>query len=406
MLHTPDILRDILRQSLPRRHTSAAQRVMPSAIRPLAPIICIASLVLSLWGTLAAARGQWTEQQASAWYRMQPWPVGANYIPANAINQLEMWQAESFDPNRIDLELGWAQSLGMNTMRIFLHDLLWQQDPQGFTRRIDRVLDIARHHHIRVLLVLFDSCWDPDPHLGKQRAPVPGVHNSGWVQSPSAKALEDNSQYGRLETYVKGIVAAFANDDRVIGWDLWNEPPNSDDGGGNYAAHEAPHKAVLVRALLPQVFSWARASEPSQPLTSGLFDGDWSSRALRDTERIQIEESDILSFHSYDRPELFGRKIRALGHYNRPIICTEYMARTVGSTFFNTLPIAMKERVGAINWGLVAGKTQTYYPWDSWQRPYEGEPALWFHDVLRTDGTAYDPKETALIRQMTRSGSL
>ena len=158
------------------------------------------------------------------------WLVGSNYIPANAINELEMWQAETFDPTTIDKELGWAEGLGMTTMRVFLHDLPWQQDARGYQARINQFLDIAAKHKIKPLLVLFDSCWDPNPHLGKQHDPKPGVHNSGWLQAPGAKALQDSKEYPRLKTYVTGVVGAFGKDSRVLGWDVWNEPDNMGSG--------------------------------------------------------------------------------------------------------------------------------------------------------------------------------
>src|SRR5579871_5617833 len=185
---------------------------------------------------------RWTEQRANDWYAKQPWMVGSNFIPKNAINELEMWQQATFDPGEIDKELGWAEAMGMNTMRVFLHDLLWQQDPAGFRNRIDRFLTIAARHHIRPLFVLFDSCWDPLPQLGPQRPPIPGVHNSGWVQSPGAAALVDPSTYPQLEAYVKGIVGAFAKDPRVLAWDVWNEPDNH--GPPEYATGEAPDKVA------------------------------------------------------------------------------------------------------------------------------------------------------------------
>jgi hypothetical protein len=341
---------------------------------------------------------RWTEQAAKGWYAKQPWLVGSNYIPATAINELEMWQADSFDPKRIDTELGWAESIGFNTMRVFLHDLLWQQDAKGFQKRIDTFLNICAKHHIKPLLVLFDSVWDPDPQLGKQRAPTPGVHNSGWLQSPGAKALEDRSQYPRLEAYVEGVVGAFANDKRILGWDIWNEPDNTN--AGSYK--DPANKAELVTALLPQAFAWAREAHASQPLTSGVWkDNDWSSpEKMNPTEKVQIEQSDVISFHSYDKPDGFERRLKYLLAYHRPIICTEYMARGNGSTFEGSLPIAKKYHVGAINWGLVAGKTQTYLPWDSWKQPYtDREPAVWFHEVFRTDGKPYKQEEIDFIKQ-------
>jgi hypothetical protein len=358
---------------------------------------------LSLFGPAQAqprqAPERWTEKRADDWYARQPWLVGSNYIPATAINELEMWQAESFDPQRIDLELGWAEAIGLNTMRVFLHDLPWQQDPAGFQKRINDFLAIADKHHIRILFVLFDSVWDPNPHLGKQPDPRPGVHNSGWVQSPGGKALQDPAQTPRLEAYVKGVVGAFANDKRIVGWDVWNEPSNVNTG--NY--DELPGKKDRVRDLLPQVFAWAREAGASQPLTSGVWDGDWSSPDKLDPiERIQIEQSDIISFHNYGPPAEFEKIVRELKAYHRPLLCTEYMARPNGSTFQSILPIAKKNRVAAINWGLVAGKTQTYLPWDSWKHPYiDRQPDVWFHEVFRTDGAPYRREETDFIRQIT-----
>jgi len=365
-------------------------------------LIARTAVLACLAAGLAAAQGTpWPEQKARNWYARQPWLVGANYIPANAINELEMWQAATFDPNEIDKELGWAEGIGMHTMRVFLHDLLWAQDSAGFKQRIDQFLRIAAKHKIRPVLVLFDSCWDPNPKLGKQPAPRPGIHNSGWVQSPGAKALADPAQYPRLEAYVKGVIAAFANDDRVLAWDIWNEPDNTNDS--SYGKLEPPNKIQLVLKLLPKAYAWAREARPSQPLTSGVWQGDWSSpEKLSPIEKIQIFSSDVVSFHNYNEPADFEKHVQWLDQYHRPILCTEYMARGNGSTFQGILPVAKKFRVAAINWGLVAGKTQTNLPWDSWQKPYtDRQPAMWHHEIFRLDGTPYRADEVAFIREMT-----
>jgi hypothetical protein len=366
----------------------------------LASLIILCTLSLAAQAASTPHLARWSEKAANEWYAKQPWLVGSNYIPATAINELEMWQADSFDPQRIDMELGWAESIGLNTMRVFLHDLPWQQDPEAFRKRIDVFLTIAAKHHIRPLLVLFDSCWDSNPQLGKQRAPRPGVHNSGWVQSPGAKALQDESQYPRLEKYVEGVVGAFANDNRILAWDVWNEPDNSNGGSGGDMKPEL--KSGIILKLLPRAFEWARSMHPTQPLTSGVWKGEWSPpEKLGPVEKIQLELSDVISFHGYDKPDEFEKRVLWLQQYHRPILCTEYMARGNGSTFQGTLPIARKYRVAAINWGLVAGKTQTYYPWDSWQHPYvDREPAMWFHDIFRTTGSPYDEKEAIFIKQI------
>ena len=363
--------------------------------RQLALFILLASPVLAQ---------RWSDGQAQDWYRKQPWLVGANYIPSTAINELEMWQADTFDPQRIDKELGWAENIGLNTMRVFLHDLLWQQDAAGFKKRVNTFLDICAKHKIRPMLVLFDSCWDSEPKLGKQRAPRPGVHNSGWVQSPGIKALEDQSQYPRLQAYVTGVVSAFAKDKRVLAWDVWNEPDNRNDTS---YGQEPPNKGELVLALLPKVFRWARAGNNTQPLTSGVWKGNWSSPdKLSAMEKIQIDMSDVVSFHNYDQPSEFEKRIEWLQQYHRPILCTEYMARGNKSTFEGSLPIAKRFHVAAINWGLVAGKTQTWLPWDSWQKPYTSrEPAVWFHEIFRNDGSPYRPEEVQLIKDLTGPGA-
>jgi hypothetical protein len=368
------------------------------------------SVLLGLWlafnftnlaqASPANTTSRWTEAKANDWYAHQPWLVGSNYIPATAINELEMWQADTFDPKRIELELGWAESLGLNTMRVFLHDLLWQQDASGFQKRIDTFLTIAAKHHIRILFVLFDSCWDPYPHLGKQREPRPGVHNSGWVQSPGAAALKDPAQLPRLEAYVRGVVGALANDQRILGWDVWNEPGGTNEG--SYEKQELANKRDLVRAMLPKAFAWAREANPTQPLTSGLWAGDWASfEKLDPIQQIQLEQSDVLSFHNYSKPGDFLKHVEELQKYHRPILCTEYMARPQGSTFQGILPVAKKYKVAAINWGLVAGKTQTFFPWSSWEHPYiDRQPKEWFHEIFRTDGALYKPEEGEFIRKI------
>ncbi len=344
---------------------------------------------------------RWTEEKATAWYAAQAWPVGANFLPSTAINELEMWQADTFDTATIDRELGWAEGAGMNTMRVFLHNLLWEQDPKGFQKRIDTFLTIAARHHIKPIFVLFDSCWDPFPKLGPQHPPIPGVHNSGWVQAPGATVLMDSAQYPHLESYVKGVVGPFANDPRILAWDVWNEPDNTNDS--SYGKLEPKNKTEIVLKLLPQVFAWARSAHPSQPLTSGIWRGDWSSLdKMSPMARIQIEESDVISFHNYGWPEVFEERVKELQQFHRPLICTEYMARGAGSLFDTVLPIAKKYHVAAINWGLVAGKSQTYLPWDSWQRPYtQNPPTIWFHDVFYPDGKPYREREVQIIRSLT-----
>jgi hypothetical protein len=367
-------------------------------------IRCLIALTI-LCSTLMAQGSRWTPEQARAWYDRQPWLVGANFLPSTAGNQLEMFQAATWDPKTIDRELGWAASLGMNTMRVYLHDLLWQQDAIGFVKRLREFLGICQKHGIRPALVFFDSCWDPNPKPGPQRAPTPGVHNSVWVQSPGAAALASEASAGQLQEYVMGVVGQFRSDQRILAWDMWNEPDNGNDS--SYGKVEFKNKRERVARLLPQAFAWARAAKPSQPLTSGLWDGGpWSDGSkLTAIQKTQLNESDVISFHNYENAASFERRLAELKQYGRPLLCTEYMARGNGSTFEAILPVAKREKVAVINWGLVRGKSQTHLPWDSWEKPYVGrEPNPWHHDIFQPDGKAYRQTEVDFIRRMTGKG--
>jgi alpha-galactosidase len=344
-------------------------------------VLFAAALVRGGQDTTAASR-RWTPERARAWAGGRPWTLGCNYIPRTAINTLEMWQAATFDPLVIDQELGWAEDLGFNSVRVFLHYLLWEQDPGGFLERLERFLAAADKRHIGTMFVLFDDCWNPTFRLGPQPAPRPGVHNSGWVQCPGPDLLESPDRWGVLEAYTRGVVGFFREDRRVLAWDLYNEPGNSD-----YGTRSLP--------LLEKVFDWARSARPVQPLTAGVWDG---SKELAELNRFQAEHSDIISFHSYQGRADAEKRVASLRNYGRPLICTEYMARTAGSRFEDILPLFKAGDIGAMNWGFVSGKTQTIFPWGS--KEGSPEPAVWFHDVLRADGTPYLAAEADLIRKL------
>jgi hypothetical protein len=340
----------------------------------------------------------WTEAEANEWLAKQPWMVGANFIASYASNQMEMWQEETFDTVELDRELGWAQTLGLNTVRVFLHDLLWQKDASGLEHRMNQFLRIADKHKIRTIFVLFDSRWNPFPEAGLQRPPRAGVYNSSWAQSPGATALMDPRQTKRLLDYVQNVILNFSNDKRIVAWDLWNEPDNRNFG--EYAKIDPSNKIGLIEALLPQVFTFARAALPTQPLTSGLWSGtDWNDPAkLTAIQKIQLDNSDVLSFHNYDGPAEFEKRIQWLQGYHRPILCTEYLARSRGSTPQAILPVAKKYDVAAMAWGLVAGRSQSYLPPDSWDRPYKETPATWYQDLVRFNGKPYSQEEADFIR--------
>lgn len=324
----------------------------------------------------------WTAKQANDWYAHQPFLTGANFLPSTAINQLEMWQQSSFDTATINRELAWAESIGYNTLRVFLHNLVWQNDAQGFKQRIDIFLSIASRHHIKPLFVFFDDCWNESPVYGKQPEPLPGVHNSGWMQSPGKAIHNDSSQWKHLEAYVKDILSSFKNDDRILLWDLYNEPANS-----NYGLSSLP--------LLKNIFQWAWSVRPSQPLTAGVW-----FNAFPEINAFQLASSDVISFHNYGDTNSLKKTIDTLQKIGRPLICTEYMARKEKSLFVTHLPIFKSNKVAAINWGLVSGKSNTIFPWGS--KLGSPEPAVWFHDIFRKDGSPYNKGEVDFIKTINQ----
>ncbi len=310
-----------------------------------------------------------------------------------------MWQAESFDEATLMREVALAGSLGFTSMRVFLHDLAFAADSEGFLARLERFLEIAHAQRLGTLFVLFDGVWNPYPRAGSQPAPRPGVHNAGWLQSPGSDALADPGRHDALEGYIRAVLHRFRDDERVDGWDLFNEPDNPNPA---YRDVEVRDKEALALVLLEKSFDWARAVRPAQPLTAGLWRGEWDHPATwSPMNRACIEQSDVLSFHCYGPLDELERRVAALARLDRPILCTEFMARSLGSTFDPHLGWMKQHDIGAYAWGLVAGRTQTHYPWESWLRRTEGEPAPWFHDLFRADGGAYDPDEVAYIRSLT-----
>jgi hypothetical protein len=342
----------------------------------------VSLLILSVTITLGQGRPIWTSQKANEWYGRYSWQRGCNFIPHTAINQLEMWQAGTFDTAAIDHDLTLAQSVGFNSMRVFLHHVAWQEGPAGFKSRVSQYLSIAHRHKILTIFVFFDDCWNDDYHPGLQPAPRPGVHNSGWLRDPGSRIRTEPLLIDTLQRYVKDILSTFRHDKRILLWDLYNEPGNNHYGDSSLA-------------LLKEVFRWGREANPDQPLSAGVWNKD-----LACLNAYQLAQSDVITYHNYNPPAAHQEAIDSLRKFDRPLICTEYMARRNNSLFTNILPLLKREHVAAINWGLVMGKTNTIYAWDT-PMPDGKEPKLWFHDVFRVDGRPFSEEEVKTIKQLT-----
>ena len=344
---------------------------------------------------------RWTQDRAQAWSDKVGWLVGCNFAPSTAGNQLEMWQADTFDLATFERELSWAAGLGMNIIRLYLHDLVFAADGDAFLDRIDQVLGLADAVGIGVMPVLFDGVWHPEPALGRQPEPTPRLHNSIWLQSPGSAYLYEEERWDELRPYVDAVLGRFGNDPRVIVWDLFNEPDQLDRD--TIISGSRDRKAAAATALCDRVFDWAQEAAPSQPLTVGVWEwGDDNRVVPNDLNRLALERSDIVSFHCYDPAPKLEAVIDGLAEHGRPMLCTEWLARTAGSTV-DLLEVFASRDVGAINWGLVDGRTQTRFPWKSWTEPMDDDEP-WFHELLHVDGRPYDKDEVALFQRLAPGG--
>ncbi|MBK1879760.1 cellulase family glycosylhydrolase [Pelagicoccus mobilis] len=405
--------------------------------------ICVSLLALGTLATSGRANekystpvpGRWDADRVNAWYSELPWLVGCNYYPATAINQIDMWQASTWDPKRIDLELDWASGIGMNTLRVYLHDLVWEDDEQGLYERMDQFLSICQKYEIRPFFVFFDDCHFPNPKLGKQPLPVKGYHNSGWVNSPArdvalryANGESPKAEVARLKGYVQKTIERFKDDERVLMWELYNEPGRGNGLNGDMGTTKVKSSiGEKSNRLVYDSWVWAREVNPTQPIMSNSSGSIGKNNVL-----INRTNSDLHSIHSYggdprkgtNAVERLRDEILEYKKDGRPVMVTEWLARDKGSVVETSLPLMKELNVGAVNWGFVSGKSATIWNWESRRnsegkkisvnherasgnviRPGESypEPEIWFHDLLRMDGTPYDPEEIKIFKKLTDS---
>ena len=359
-------------------------------------LVVILALGLAFTSCCNRPAERWSEEKANEWMDAQGWIVGCNYVPSTAINQIEMWQAETFDPETIDRELALAESLGFNTVRVFLSHLVYFDDPKGYIQRFDQFLGICEKHGIRALPTFWtNGGWIVNPKLGPQPETQKGVHNPAWVPTPGFEYVNNPSKWPALKKMVKGFVKAFGKDDRVLMWCIYNEP--------QWHRLGVKSSVPLMRAS----FKWARECRPKQPLTAPLIRNIvGKDNPFLPEDTFVVENSDVLSIHCYNDAEYLDKMIQNLLYYGRPIVCTEYMRRPI-STFRECLPVFKKYNVGAISFGLTVGKCNFQFPWNEKVNevpiPWEyDEPEVWFHDIFYADGTPYDEEEVEFIRQMTK----
>ncbi|QEM13391.1 cellulase family glycosylhydrolase [Mucilaginibacter rubeus] len=318
---------------------------------------------------------RWPEARIWAWYNQQPWYCGFNYIPAYAINYTAMWDKTTFNEAAIDKELALAEKSGMNSLRAVLQYAVYADDPKYFINTLDKFMAICDKHHIKFIPALFDDCSfgiTNDPKTGKQPEPLMGWYAWAWSPSPGHSMVVDSATHPKLKKYVTEVIARFKNDKRILMWDLYNEPTNGGLGTATFP-------------LLKKTIVWARAVNPSQPLTIGIFDQNPR------LNKIITDNVDLITFHDYGDKEHVTKTIEELKQYNRPMINTEWMNRPWKSTVSEIVPVFYQYKVGCNLWGLVNGKTQTNLPWG--HRPGDPEQKLWQHDLYSGDFKPYKSAE-------------
>lgn len=353
---------------------------------------------------------RWTATNANDWWAAQPWICGFNFIPSSAVNFLEMWHPESFDLPTIERELGWAGEIGFNAIRVNLHSLVWEHDRAGLLDRLDRLMGVAARAGMTTVPCLFDDCGfgGAEPVFGPQPDPVPGVHNSRAVASPGRNVVIDPIRRAELEAYVRDVIGTFRSDPRVLFWDLYNEPGNRMEFGAGGFSRYGGHLEEHALQLMEHAFAWARAEAPEQPLTVAAWTtpvpGEDAHPYQTEVDRTALVQSDIITFHAYWNAAQVERFIDYLSVLDRPMLCTEWMARAVDSRIKDQLQLFHDRKVGCFQWGLVRGRTQTHLPWPAdLVTAHGGSPdrSIWFHDLLYEDGRPYDPGEIEKIRTLT-----
>ncbi len=349
---------------------------------------------------------KWTEEKANEWYKTKGWLRGCNFIPSVCANRADMWQA--YDCERhfavAEKELKLCKEIGFNTIRIFLEFNVWLAEHDSFMANLERFITLADSLGISILMGLTSEAQLPrggsyiPKKLGEQEYAW-GYHQGRWPLTEEQKALtpyhfaELPEVSEKFYEMVREVVGKYAQDNRIIVWNVYNEP------------------GVVIREraipILERMFAECRALDPIQPLCADVYYSYYSYDKIETAaEKVALDLSDIISFHSYMAYDLMVPQIKELKKLNRPIFMTEWLSRTSWSTVEDLYPLFYLENIACYCWGFVLGKTQTNEPWeDYWNHFYSGDPKAkydfgrWMHDLFRPNYRPYIPEEIELIKR-------
>lgn len=346
---------------------------------------------------------RWTAEKANNWAKNRRWTVGFNYVASNCVNRMEQWQAYEHEQKIpvFEREFALAEEVGFNAIRSVLPLEPWLYEHDGFMRRLDNFLTLANRHGLGVMIVFGNDCcvpksqWQP-AKFGPQ--PVDWGYHGGVIRSPHAgnpemgySLLDDPELRQAWTKMVDEIVGEYAHDERVDIWDIFNEPGNS-------------RRGMTSAGAMADFFDAARKHDPVQPLTAGVWTVN-RTNTLPEIEQLAMELSDVISYHDYGSFDHSVGVIERLRKLGRPLFNTEWLNRTLHNNVATHLPLYYLENVGVYNWGFVAGKSQTYEPWDSLWNNYAKNPAadydftVWQHDLFRPSLRPYDPHEIETFRK-------
>lgn len=355
-------------------------------------------------------RTRWTKEQAWDWYNARPWVMGVNYVPAITLHGIELFQEDTHEEvmQSVRREFTLMQDVGINSVRVFLPFNVWYHDREKFFERMDRFLAELDAHGVTMMPVIFNDCVGfrkPDdvtpPRPGGWQHYDIGCHGgqkadnafSGETRRVAWILWDEPEWRPVLEEYERALIGRYRDDPRIYCWDLWNEPGNS-------------NRHDMSIPYLRRAFEIGRELDPIQPLTAApwSYPADYGVNPDADVEPIQrvaLDESDIVTFHNYECIERVRNVIAGIEREGRPMLNTEWLNRVLDNMVQDNLPLYHEKRIGSYSWGLVAGKSQHFLPWDNLWSNRSLPLQRWQHDLFDTYHTAYDPEELAIMRRLS-----
>lgn len=350
---------------------------------------------------------KWTNEEANNWYKRLGWLRGCNFIGSDCANRLDMWQSYKREEKlkTADRELALADKIGFNTVRLWANFDVYYAESESFMDILENYISLCDKHNQKVMLVLG---YEEDlprgdvfipKKLGEQEYAL-GEHQGRFPLSEEQKSLTPHHymEYPELKDkfieMVKNIVKKYRDDERILCWNIWNEP--------------GIQRGELSIEFMNILFGVVRELDTVQPLCADVWRGLEDGKPISKEERHALELSDIISFHSYSEYRWFVENLFEFKKLNRPIFVTEWLHRINHNNIHDIYPLMYIENVANYCWGFVVGKTQTNEPWSNIWYQYDNREARnydftkWQHDLFRPNLRPYDPNEIELIEHFNK----